>query len=193
MTFNLTATDFRLAARDAWDGVCTSRNHESALIELTRVFSHTLDPWQFLTTVLLVCDLIITLYGLGAKIPDAVLPIPNEDAVVAFTELIVLIQLLKLVLPMHSAAALESLTRPQDLRHQSLCKWIVGLLGLQEAELPLGGPNTNENRVKLFGVFLFPVLVGVAWKWRRVRRRLLQIRMDEEQALVAQALLIWET
>ncbi|OHF03672.1 hypothetical protein CORC01_00991 [Colletotrichum orchidophilum] len=183
---------FQDALRDAWNGICTSEQQEIAMANLTQALNHTMKTWECLVMGLLALDLTITLYGLGAKISDAVILIPDEVAMIAFAELIVLIQLMQILLPVYPAEEFEIFAIPQNLREKSVCKWASGVFGLQEAEFPGRHHEMNENNLKAFGVFLIPVAVAVIWKWRRVRHRQREIAREEQAALVAGAFRVWD-
>ncbi|KAF4775604.1 hypothetical protein HER10_EVM0012429 [Colletotrichum scovillei] len=183
----MTETLLRSTLRDAWYGVCTSEQRETAMNKLIRTINHTIKTWECLAVGLLALDLAITLYGLSAKISEAVIPIPDEVAIIAFTELMVLIQLMQILLPVYPADEFEIFAIPQQLREKTVCKWVSGVFGLQEAELHENRRQMNENELKVFGVFLIPIVAAVVWKWRRVRRRQREIVRDEQAALVAQA------
>ncbi|KAI3530778.1 hypothetical protein CSPX01_14607 [Colletotrichum filicis] len=183
----MTETLLRSALRDAWYGICTLEQCETAMIKLIRPINHTIRTWECLAVGLLALDLVITLYGLSAKISDAVIPIPDEVAIIAFTELLVLIQLMQILLPVYPAEEFEMFAIPQQLRDKTVCKWVSGVFGLQEAELHESRRHMNANGLKVFGVFLIPIAAAVVWKWRRVRRRQRELVRDEQAALVAQA------
>ncbi|GKT46852.1 uncharacterized protein ColSpa_07033 [Colletotrichum spaethianum] len=85
---------------------------------------------------LLAFDLAITLYSIWAKIPGTVLPIYNEAFLVAFTELIVLIQPMQILLSVYPAEEFAICNIPQNISDRSVCKWAAGLFGLQETDFP---------------------------------------------------------
>ncbi|KAJ0304479.1 hypothetical protein COL5a_001080 [Colletotrichum fioriniae] len=178
--------------RDAWSGICTSEQHEIAMNKLVQTINHTMRTWECLAIGLLALDLAITLYGLSAEISDAVIPISDEIVIIAVTELLVLIQLLQILLPVYPANEFEMFAIPQQLREKTVCKWVSGVLGLQEAEFHESRRQTNENELKAFGVFLIPIVAAVVWKWTRVRRRQREMVRDEEAAIVAQAFRMWD-
>ncbi|EFQ25146.1 hypothetical protein CGRA01v4_06517 [Colletotrichum graminicola] len=180
------------AIRKAWEGMNASWYHRDATFELTRSINATLKVWECLAIGLLALDLVITLYGIGAKIPDTVLHIPNEVALVSFTELIILLQLLQILLPVYPAEEFAMFAVPQNMTDQTVCKWAAGVFGLQEAEFRGRRRDTNANDLCAFGVFLLPAGATVAWKWRRLRRRQRQIRMEEQAALLLRAFRIWD-
>ncbi|KAK1709120.1 hypothetical protein CaCOL14_005101 [Colletotrichum acutatum] len=175
------------ALRDTWYGICTSEKYGNAMNKFIRTINHTVKTWECLAVGLLALDLAITLYGLSAEISDAVIPVPDEVAIIAFTELLVLIQLLQMLLPVYPAEEFEMFAIPQQLREKTVCRWVSDVFGLQETEFHQRRRQTKENELKAFGVFLIPVAAAVVWKWRRVRRRQREMARDEQAALVAQA------
>ncbi|WYZ39928.1 hypothetical protein EsH8_IV_000269 [Colletotrichum jinshuiense] len=154
MEVNLTTADFPHAIRDAWNGICTSQQREFALAEFTKALNRNLRLWECFAMGLLALDLVITLYGLGVKIPDTVLHISSDIAVVAFTELMVLIQLMQILLPVYPAEEFELLALPQNIKNQSLCRWAAGLFGLQDAKFP-----------KFAAFNMASAVLGVFWAW----------------------------
>ncbi|KAK1598881.1 uncharacterized protein LY79DRAFT_536311 [Colletotrichum navitas] len=186
------ASDSHLAIRKAWEGMSDSWCHQDATLELTRSMNATLKLWECLAIGLLAMDLVITLYGIGAKIPDTVLPISTEVALVSFTELIVLLQLLQILLPVYPAEEFAMFAVPQNMTDQTACKWAASIFGLQEAEFRGNRRNHNADDLRAFGVFLLPAGATVAWKWRRLRRRQREIRMEEQAALLLRAFRIWD-
>ncbi|KAK1997961.1 hypothetical protein LX36DRAFT_711219 [Colletotrichum falcatum] len=171
----------------------TSWHHRDATPELTQAMNNTLKTWECLAIGLLALDLIVTLYGIGAKVPDAVLPIPDEVSLVSFTELVVLLQLMRVLLPVYPAEEFAMFAPHQAVADQRVCGWAASLFGLQEAELRGHRPRNAEGDIDAFGVFLLPVCAAVAWKWRRLRRRQREIRMEEQAAQLARAVAIWDT
>ncbi|KXH45840.1 glycosyltransferase family 2 [Colletotrichum salicis] len=157
----MTENYIRGALRDAWNGICTSEQREVATTKLVQALNHTVKAWECLAMGLLALDLAITLYGLSAKISDAVIPIPNEVAIIAFTELMVLIQLMQILLPVYPAEEFEMFAIPQQLREKSVCKWVSGVFGLQETEFPARRDEMSGNNLKAFGVFLIPIAAAV--------------------------------
>ncbi|KAK2041819.1 hypothetical protein LZ31DRAFT_567734 [Colletotrichum somersetense] len=184
--------DCRTAIRKAWESTSTSWYHRDATSELTHATNKTLKTWECLAIGLLAVDLVVTLYGIGAKIPDAVLPISNEAALVSFTELIVLLQLMQILLPVYPAEEFAIFAVPENMADQSVCRWAASLFGLQEAEFGGHRPKNNAGDLRAFGVFLLPVGATVAWKWQRLRRRQREIRMEEQEALLVGAFRIWD-
>ncbi|OHW91149.1 hypothetical protein CSPAE12_10140 [Colletotrichum incanum] len=187
MALNLTVSSSHIAIRNAWKCISTSLHHPDVIAELTRAMNNTLKTWECLVMGMVVVNLVITLYGISAKIPDTVIPISNEVVLVAFTELVSLLQLMQILLPVYPAEEFAMFTIPQNITNPSLCKWTAGLFGLQEAEFPSHRLKVNENDLNAFGIFLMPVVAAVVWKWRRVRRRQREIRTEEQAALVARA------
>ncbi|KAK1700187.1 hypothetical protein BDP55DRAFT_763115 [Colletotrichum godetiae] len=182
----------RGALLDTWNGICTSKQREVATTKLIQALNHTVKAWECLAMGLLALDLAITLYGLSSKISDAVIPIPNEVAIIAFAELMVLIQLMQIFLPVYPAEEFEMFAIPQQLREKSVCKWVSGVFGLQETEFPTRRDDMSGNNLKAFGVFLIPIAAAVVWKWKRVRRRQREMARNEQAALVAQAFRMWD-
>ncbi|WQF75331.1 hypothetical protein CDEST_00345 [Colletotrichum destructivum] len=185
-------SDFYAAVRDFFCDTHNSQSHQDAVAEIAQIMGNTLKTWECMVMGLLAVDLAITLYGIDATISDAVLPISDEIALVAFTELIILVQLMQILLPVYPAEEFEMFAVPQNFTHQGVCRWVAGLFGLQEAEFPGRRPKFEEVDPKAFGVFLIPVSAAILWKWRRVRRRQREMRREEQAALVARAFRMWE-
>ncbi|KAK1975621.1 hypothetical protein LZ30DRAFT_605198 [Colletotrichum cereale] len=192
MTLRVRVSDFHTTVRNAWESISTSWYSRDATFELTQAVNNTLKTWKCLVMGLLALDLIITLYGIGAKIPDTVLPISNEVALVAFTELIFLLELMQILLPVFPAEEFAMFAVPQNISDRNVCKWAVSLFGLQEAEFPSRRPKNKTSDLCAFGVFLVPVGAAVAWKWRRLRRRQRDIGVEDQAALPARAFRIWD-
>ncbi|KAF9877517.1 hypothetical protein CkaCkLH20_05217 [Colletotrichum karsti] len=174
-----------------WNANLTQESPESpvGILALNNIF----ELWECLIIGLLAIDLVITLYGLGSEIPDAVLPEAHAEsvAVIAFTELILLMQLLQILLPTYPTSEFESLARSRKLSERTLCKWIGGLFGTQGAEFAASTPKLEANELRTFGFFLIPVAAAVGWKWRRLRRRLRRAGREDEAALIARVFRVW--
>ncbi|KAJ0161819.1 hypothetical protein CTA2_5537 [Colletotrichum tanaceti] len=191
-SLKLTMFDFHAAVHDFLCGTHNPQCRQEALTEIAQALGNTLKAWECVVMGLLAVDLAITLYGLGAKVPDTVLPISDEVALVAFTELVVLVQLMQVLLPVYPAEEFAMFAVPRNFTRQSVCRWAAGLFGLQEAEFPGRRSEFEEDGPKAFGVFLIPVAAAVLWKWHRVRRRQREMRREEQAALVARTFRMWE-
>ncbi|KAK2054746.1 hypothetical protein LY76DRAFT_628730 [Colletotrichum caudatum] len=192
MSSSAMVSDPRTAIRKAWESTSTSWCRQDATSELAHAMNKTLMVWECLAVGLLAADLVVTLYGIGAKIPDAVLPISNEVALVSFTELMVLLQLMQILLPVYPAEEFAILAAPENVTDQGVCGWAASLFGLQGAEFGDHRPKNDAGDLRAFGVFLLPVGATVAWKWKRLRRRQREIRMEEQEALLVGAFRIWD-
>ncbi|KAJ0335577.1 hypothetical protein COL922a_009029 [Colletotrichum nupharicola] len=156
--------------------------------------NHQLELWECLTIGLLALDLMITLYGLGSEMPDAVLPESEAETVmvVAVKELLLLMQLLQISLPAYPGSELENLTPSNIFRERAACKWIGGLFGTHNAEYADLVPKLADDELKTFGLFIIPVAAAVVWKWRRLQLRLRAARRQEEAALIARVFCVWD-
>ncbi|KAF6822905.1 hypothetical protein CPLU01_11726 [Colletotrichum plurivorum] len=176
------------------NGTCPSRDFEPILEDLILALNGTLKLWECLVMGLLALDLAVTIYGLGSEVPGAVLPEAEDVVVAAFTELVLLLQLLQILLPAYPAAEFEALSASKRIREESaVCRWIGGMFGTQMAEIELlATPKLGEGEMRAFGVFLVPVAAAVVWKWRRLRIALREVRRRDEETMVARAFLAWE-
>ncbi|KDN71755.1 hypothetical protein CSUB01_02651 [Colletotrichum sublineola] len=187
MASSARVSDTSTKIQNAWERTITSWYHQGATSELTQAMNNTLKIWECLVIGLLAFDLVITLYGIGAKIPDTVLLVSDEVALVSLTELIVLLQLMQVLLPVYPAEEFAMFTVPHNITEQSVCKWAGSLFGLQEAEFRGHQPKDNASDLCVFGFFLLPVGAAVSWKWRRLRDGQREIRMEEQEGPRARA------
>lgn len=176
------------------NATCPAQDIEAVVGDLVLAINDTLKLWECLVMGLLALDLVITIYGLGSEVPGSVLPEAEDVVVAAFTELVLLLQLLQILLPAYPKIEFEALAASRKIREDSsVCRWIGGIFGAQGAEIELlSTPKLGEREMRAFGVFLLPVAAALAWKWRRLRRGLREVRRREDEALVARAFLAWD-